>query len=122
MKKIIALLALMGACAAFAAETVNNYYTSGSVSSSTPTIIDVSLAPFPMTLTVIPGSGDTTLVEASTTPGAGTGISSAVWVAVSGLTAVTSNTRTTVASRVQAFRITRSIGSSTDVLEVNGGY
>lgn len=80
--------------------------------------VDVTGQSRPITITVIPGSGDTVESYLSTTPGAAENPSSANWVAWSP-GAVNSATMYVFAGTLAAIKFIRTIGSGTDKYEVS---
>lgn len=94
---------------------VASFY-SGSVT-STADVVDVSELHAPVTVTIIPGSGCTGLVEFSTTQNAATNPASANWQNWPD-GAVTSTTTDIFLGRLMALRISRTVGSNPVVYEV----
>lgn len=84
---------------------------------ATAKVVDTSDFKAPITITAIPGSGNTSKVEFSTTPGAAVAPASATWQAW-GSGTVSSTTTDVFIGRLTALRFTRVSGSSTDTYEV----
>ncbi|SMF93906.1 hypothetical protein SAMN02949497_1202 [Methylomagnum ishizawai] len=86
-------------------------------SASMPAVVDVSGSPGPVTVTVIPGAGNTSKAEYSTTPGAATHPGAANWQAWPPGTVSVIATDVFL-GRLAALRFTRVTGSATDTYEV----
>lgn len=91
-------------------------YISGSVG-ATAVVVDCYKLQPPITITVIPGSGNTSSVEASTTLDAVANPAGAVWIAWPAGT-VSGASRDVFTGHLTALRFTRVTGSSTDGFEV----
>ena len=91
-------------------------YLSGTVG-ATPVIIDCFTITAPVSVTVIPGSGNTSSVETTTSMNAVADPSNAVWLAWPSGT-VNAATRNVSMGRLTAIRFTRVSGTSTDSYEV----
>lgn len=89
---------------------------SGSVT-GTPVVVDLSKNAAPYSVTLIPGSGNTSKVEYSVSPNAGTSPGSANWISWPSGT-VSAITNDVYAGKLTALRFTRVSGSSTDTYEV----
>ncbi|SMF96044.1 hypothetical protein SAMN02949497_3424 [Methylomagnum ishizawai] len=90
--------------------------TAGTVT-STPAVVDVSGSPGPVTVTVIPGAGNTSKAEYSTTPDAATNPGAANWQAWPPGT-ISAIATDVFLGRLAALRFTRVTGSATDTYEV----
>ncbi len=91
-------------------------YRSGTISDANPITVDLSQARPPISVTLVPGSGNTSRWEYSITQGAAVMPGTAVWQAGSG--DVTALTADVLLGPVQAVRFTRVSGSASDAYEV----
>ena len=87
--------------------------------STTPTVINLNSPPT-LTIEVTVGVGDTCLVEFSATPGSGT--SGGNWQPVSTLNLITANATQSLSSQIQAIRITRTAGTNTCQMDLEGSF
>lgn len=116
MKRIIVLAALvisMGLCFA----GVLNYSSSSTATPSVPSVVDTTRMHFPVTVTVIPGSGDTITLYYSTSPFAATS-GTAVWSVVGNVSSVSVTNTVTLPSPVTALKTTINSGSTNSTTEV----
>jgi len=95
--------------------TVSSHY-SGAVAAGSD-ILDASVLPSPITITVVPGGACTGLVEYSTTPGAAQSPSAAIWQAWPA-GAVSAATTDVFLGRLMAIRISMPSGSYAVAYEV----
>ncbi|HWO99178.1 MAG TPA: hypothetical protein VNL74_00920 [Methylococcus sp.] len=82
-----------------------------------PVVINLEAVDPPLTITLIPGAGNTSRCEYSTTPGAAGDPGTAAWIAWPG-DVVSTPTTDVVVGPVSALRFTRVSGSSQDSYEV----
>jgi hypothetical protein len=91
-------------------------YLSGTIG-ATPVVLDCFTIPAPVSITVIPDTGDTVSVETSTTVTAVADPATATWLAWPSGT-VSQTTRNVSLGRIVALRFTRVTGTGTDKYEV----
>ena len=92
-------------------------YISGSVG-ATAVVVDCYHITPPITITVIPGSGDTVSVEASTSLGAVADPAGSLWIPWPAGT-ISEASRDVFTGHLTALRFTRVTGSSTDGFEIS---
>ncbi|BBL73207.1 hypothetical protein [Methylomagnum ishizawai] len=107
---------LIGAGRAALCPGTANIATAGTVA-STPVVVDVSGSPGPVTVTVVPGAGNTSKAEYSTTPDAASAPNTANWQTWPPGT-VSAIATDVFLGRLAALRFTRVGGSGTDAYEV----